>query len=82
MNLSVWNALVSCGENTLYVYLDTRPRAKIHIFLSGSPITVRPSNCQKIQPFSVCFLLTASFAPRFGISEARRQPATPLLGLF
>ena len=51
--------------------------AKIHIFLSGGPKLVRPSDCLKILPIAV-FFFTSDALP-FGIPEASRQITTPRL---
>ena len=73
--------LRSCGEKTLCFQLDTGTRGQNSHFSSEEPehgdaqqLLENASHC--------CFLPSdrASFAPRFGISEARGQPATPRLG--
>ena len=70
-----------CGEKTLCSQLDTGTRGQNSHFSSEEPehgdaqqLLENASHC--------CFLPSdrASFAPRFGISEARGRPATPRLG--
>ena len=73
--------LRSCGEKTLCAQLDTGTRGQNSQFSSEEP--EHGAAQQLLQNASRCCFLPsdrASFAPRFGISEARGQPATPLLG--
>ena len=52
---------------------------KIHIFLSGSPNVVWPSNCLKIHPIAVFFLLTGlALLPLWDFWGKGAAPNSPL----